>query len=377
MRPSSARAPGRRDSGTEPPRSPRGEAVEESLPFLFVGGVVLALGLYALLARADLYAGRIPLWTLFTGTGSLLLVGGVLSSLSYEDGEDLAIDPSSIGPDQVLVPRHEWREWQRYRRGAPVGRATEPPGAVWRFAVPDGSMLEALRKPAPLPVARPSATPKVRETVWLEPPAPKAPPAATDGRGKPASGARDYDESVKATEGPPHEFPVPTPAPDGAERSTPARPGASTVKIPGGSGTIRADAPSPTGGAKGVLPPAMARPDPRRNVPEGGTPRPGHPLDGPRPAPTDPMAPSLNLVSRAPEVRPSPDPSRLEPAPHPVPSSGPCVSCGKKVWNSSTTSRCESCELLLCANCTEAGLREDRHGLCPTCAMLLKESEDQ
>jgi len=132
-------------------------AVEESLPFFFVGTAVLAAGVYLLLAHSSLLPTRLPIPELLLAVGSIALTGGTVGSLI---------------PDDVVTPTV----------GAPSARPSPPsPSAPELTARPAAATKPRVREPFQ-PVLR------VHRAIWEEDwdvdseefKAAAAPPAPTD-----------------------------------------------------------------------------------------------------------------------------------------------------------------------------------------------------
>lgn len=118
----------REDDSPDPPRLP---GLADSVPFLLVGAVLLAYGIWIALVRPSTSIGRFPLEFPVLAVGAMLLIGGVLGAFLEEEDSGGRIDKENEG-DVLSVPRQEWFEMKNElsalkRRAYPGASATEPP----------------------------------------------------------------------------------------------------------------------------------------------------------------------------------------------------------------------------------------------------------
>ena len=81
--------------------------LRESVPLLFIGGVLLALGIWLALTHSNASIGRFSLEVPALGAGGILLAGGFLGSL-VEDEADSPNPAREREAGQVAVPAVEW-----------------------------------------------------------------------------------------------------------------------------------------------------------------------------------------------------------------------------------------------------------------------------
>ena len=362
-------------SGIRRSRSSKVEARDESMPYLVVGVAILGLGIYSVVGQLAFYAGRVPLWILFAGVGSTLILGGTLSSLTYDDLEVIPGDPADAGSEHVLVPRQEWLGLRRLRDEQQANRegllSTATPR--WVVAHPSDGLLSAL---AP----RAAAGPARGGSPWAEGeqnrPAPTrgSEPKPFQEAGEPPrlAPADAYDELLREVESVDRELHAASLPP--RKPRIEGNPSQNTAAGP--RDRPRVSPPAGTASLPGMKPASLAK----VGSEPSGIARPG-------PHPTESGGESLSRTQ-------DPTYSRLKGAvPDPIQSGtvsvtgsagfasrlrargiNPCVGCGKPSASEQGPT-CESCELPLCQECFERGRREGHPQLCSTCAMLLLESD--
>ncbi len=131
-------------SDERPVPSARINAFEDSLPLLFPGAGLLALGLYLLLARIPLYAGHEPLAILLTGVGVILLLGGVISwrlvGVPATVAPEAEVPQAATAPAAVPAPPEPWVE----EPGSPTVAARPPVPAPAQAAALGPDPIEEL-----------------------------------------------------------------------------------------------------------------------------------------------------------------------------------------------------------------------------------------
>lgn len=356
-------------------RSPKEEALDESMPYLVIGVAVLGLGVYAVVGQLALYAGRVPLWILLASVGSVMILGGTLSTLTYDDFEGISVDPANIGPEQVLVPRQEWLDLKRLRdqdgSSRENSRTATPP--TWTLAHPSDTLLASPAPPAPAgpPMAAPS---RMKETPIRKPtretesvshhesdtPVSRSP---TDAAEDLVRLVQSLDRDSRRTDQPHLRPPVeqkpravmPTERQNRGQETRPVDAASSpTERFP----TLALN--------RGSLASESLRIDPLqvRSAQEPRTPTLNPILSPPPQLGSAPNRPEDANSGRASRLG-----SRLRER-----GGNPCVGCGKSI-SSAEAPKCESCDLALCPDCLELGRHEGHSTLCPTCAMLLHESD--
>ena len=316
----------------------------EHLQLLLVGGVAVALGVYDWLGQFAVHLGRLPAWVPLMGVGSILLVGGSAAAIAGPEEGGVESDPSETDTEQVLVPRQEWLEFQRYRLEAehhtsPAPLATGSPGPPTPVPAP------AVPSVAPIGEA-----PSGSDTNWLDDAIDEL-QAIVRKYGSQASvdstGRQEAESSVTApqlsegdrpvwSEELPTEALTPNPSQVPEERPSPKlRMAAGEGELSPAESEIWREESSPTSPVSSTpssLPPMHEEP---------------------------PVAGSIASAS-TPGLGPKSGPSLI-----PL-----CVGCGARL-GADDEWRCEFCEMRVCSACQERSRTEGHPHLCPTCAVLL------
>jgi hypothetical protein len=353
---------------TEEP-SPRAQAIDESMPYLVVGVALLALGLFSIVGHIPLYAGRLPLWILLEGTGSILMVGGVLSALTYESDGSGEAGLGTADGEFILVPRAEWLALTQQREGVDRPREGMPPslhGTPADRRTPENGEATV----TPLGPSAPPAIP----AIWGEDSLVSE--GATERPTRPAERAdvnprleqeplRGFIEAIERelgslaakqveAEGPKN---PPTAIPTGPKDNSSGP--APEIGLP-----ERPEGPAPRTGTPPTAVPIDPRPDIRaRDPPQGGT-------DGKEAPPTLDQSPGRVLGARP--ARPHLN------VPGRITGRGElkaiiCGGCGTR-FPARDSITCESCGFPFCRTCQQGERVQGQGRLCPVCAMLLRDS---
>lgn len=376
--------PDKGDTGTSPTsgeairrgarlRTPRQQALDESMPYLVVGIAILGVGIYAVVGQLALYAGRLPLWVLLASVGSIMIMGGTLSSLTYDDFEGIAVDPRDLPADKVLVDREEWLSMKRSREAPETtrGPVDMTSFSTWTPAQPSPGLVVKHPEPRfehpspafPAPVelpARPepeTSTPPPNARTAVETPRRPLPNEAYDSILRlTESIERDLTKEGRPASGPGGDISrgVSTPAP------RPTRP-----DLVDGEGT----ASSQVGKARSMGVNAGNPPAERPNPPRARLPPNNMPPKIGEGLPREPM-PWVEGHAATPVTGSAPAPTSLKPRLQGL-NLNPCAGCGKAVSSDESPVLCDSCELPICSECLNRERRAEGAKLCPTCAMLL------
>ena len=364
--------------GDRPRRSARLRAVEYSIPLFFTGAAALALGLYALFGPVAFFAGRVPIWVLLTSVSSVLLVGGVVSSLTDDELEGFGVDPADIGSENVLVPRQEWLDWKRDRLEPSGGRnsLSAIPSATWTASRPTEGLMTAATPPVPISPTESGGpwgeTPTDRATNSHDLAAPprraaaslpaQSPMEALDGLlGSLEALRNEQPPADSSTTDPRKSKPIRPPSSIGR----PARePKSSPEEVPVRSLRDRRANAGAVSRSIGTTGPGTPPPNPRTRGAEDRSTAPGETV-AVAPSPPRKLLDSFLTRRTSSSGLSGPSPRLLR--------TNPCVGCGSRLTQG-VVQRCESCELVLCAACQQRGRREGHPRLCPTCAMLLRDA---
>jgi len=124
----------------------RSAAIEECLPFFFVGGAAMLVGVYLLLSDTNLFSNRLPFWALLVAVGWIALAGASVAMLIGEEDEGMINGSAARDGDLDLVPKHEPSELgQAATSEPPRASLTVPPHAARVAARPYLSQMAAPR----------------------------------------------------------------------------------------------------------------------------------------------------------------------------------------------------------------------------------------
>ena len=347
------------------------------MPYLVVGVALLALGLISIAGHLALYAGRLPLWALFESLGSILMVGGVLASLTYDDPETPLTSAAATDGEFVLVPRHEWLSWQRLL----AGRVQEAE--------------RSLSGNAPLPSGTATAAePPVAGGLRVTSPVSQTPPSG--GRGLPDSEGVPYGSGAVHPERPTERsLSLPSPRLEllhefieriekeldalGEERPTPGTPG----RPPQTSPSILEGTPGEPPLDPRRAPEVRGPTDPptRRSVPLPMDPGPSLESGRSGQGTWHPSSPPPSAEGSSLPTPEGPRPSALPVAQKAQASHGEherltCAGCGSR-FPATGSVTCEACGLPFCRACQDQTRFHGRARLCPLCSMLLREASNE
>lgn len=313
--PDASGAPSRGESGRTFP------GIEQSLPFLFVGGAALAIGLYLLVTRSPAAVGHIPLTLPAFAIGAVLVLGGIVGALLPEE-ESPEPTQRDWDPDLIRVPRSEWEE-VRERLAALSGQPVEAPGSA----------------ATPTPRPTPSMIGRMPEP-WDESAEPWAAGAgtSTSSWGEPRRMLRQLEGVARDLESRTHSAPrsVDSNEPQ-PNRPLPAENSETVRTVPRASPSaeveeLKASAPHP------------AQPEGPSTIRSGSTPGGG------------PYSPGATPSGRRFSLGVN------------------CASCGKDIEENPPKTTCLSCGRPICPTCRNVNLRRWQLAVCADCALLLEVS---
>lgn len=161
----------------ESPRDPSRDAqpvarrlpgLTDSVPYLIVGSVVLAYGLWLAVFHSTASIGRFSLEVPVLGVGGILVVGGLLGAF-LEDEPDSPAKAREQEPDRLVVPAQEWLAMKaelaalkREGRGQSVTIETAP----WDEGPSDS--VESDVPPRPISTLVPSIQDAIQELETIE-----------------------------------------------------------------------------------------------------------------------------------------------------------------------------------------------------------------
>lgn len=350
----------------DPPRSPLRSigrssirAAGENLPLLFPGGAGLGFGLYVFIDKVRIGVGHLSACSLFVGIGVILLVGGSAGTVI-----DMSPDDDEVGTvpvESLLAPAtpEPWSEsspvsTKALDTAAPPRNERSPTLSVRTTHAESLGRSELVKarigvpnvSPEPASPAQVATEGSVRATV------PSSAAEQSSVSSAPSSQPDPLDQMLRELEMLQRER-------GGNEsrthKETARRPATSDVAAgpnptPERRSTVDGRS-TPTASGPGSIPPT---PEPSLRTPvTDSADRPGS-----RDArlSIDPITPSREPLAKVLGRR-----------------ADPCVGCGRPLPEESSI-LCGSCGLMLCPECEQRAVSEGSGNLCPTCAMLLRES---
>ena len=284
------------------------ENLEQGLPFLVTGAVLVVVALWLDLGRAHEFGSRLSLWFLLVAVGTTLGVGGLALTLVEEPAAPDLVPPMD---GYVLVERSEWDRLQADTAQPPAVEPAPEPIPEWMESPPPSD--------APVPA---QATP-------LAPP--PSDPALV------AKASADLLRGISGTDARPSPG---TPARTGVSRNQEIRPDAA-AKVTAETAT---STPSPPAG---VTPPAVV-----------------HPSAGPPIWQEEPFRELESVLTQLEADASLKVRARPVAPPNAVPEQ--CASCGNWVKVYSEQS-CVVCGRPLCDSCLDRSIDAGRPSICRDC----------